>query len=93
MTRQKIYAILRKDGHKAAKWEASPAVRGWGEYSTGPRVYARTGDTIAVTYECGHSRGALECESNAMHNYIVPALEAAGVKGEWVDERTWQVSA
>lgn len=91
MTAQKIYAVLRKAGHAAAKWEASGMVRGWGEWRAGVRVQ-KDSDTFNITYKV--SRGA-ESEArahNMMHTSIVPALEAAGVKGEWQDHVTWRVS-
>jgi hypothetical protein len=90
MTQQKLYAILRKAGYRAAKWEASGMVRGWGEYSTGPRITKRD-NVLRVTYETGRTRGD-SAAANAMKHYIVPALEAAGVKGEWVDQICYDIS-
>lgn len=93
ITSQKLYAILRKAGYRAAKWETSGMVRGWGEYSTGPRVYARDNSgSLYVTYESGHRRDAAVREHDAMHNFIVPVLEAAGIQGEWVEHTIWRVS-
>lgn len=89
MTSQKLYAILRKAGHRAAKWQPSYMVRGWGEYSPGVKV-KKDSDTYKlwfnVTYESGHGAHAIERSRNAVQSYIVPALTAAGVQGKLTDD-------
>lgn len=84
MTAQKIYAVLRKAGHQAAKWQSSSMVRGWGEYSNGVRVI-KDSDTykvwFKVSYNVRRSGTHTEQSRNVMANYIIPALNAAGITG------------
>lgn len=94
MTSQKLYAILRKAGHGAAKWHASRQARGWGEWLPGVQI-TRDSDTyvrwLDVTYQTSVSDYDRSNARNVMQYYIVPALTAAGVIGTWVDEETYRV--
>lgn len=96
MTSQKLYAILRKAGHGAAKWSTSGMVRGWGEWSPGVKI-ERNSDTYKiwfdVTYKTAISDHNGARAKNVMREYIVPALNAAGVTGEWTNEYTYRVAA
>jgi hypothetical protein len=85
MTLQKIYAVLRKAGHQAAKWHSSGMVRGWGDWSPGVRVERGDG-LLLVTYKVYGSGGA-ERIRNTMESYIVPALNADGIHGDWSEDR------
>lgn len=92
MTPQKIYAVLRKAGHQAAKWHVSSMVRGWGDWSPGVRV-ERGVDLLSVTYKVYGSGGEARIR-NVMEHYIVPALNAADIRGDWSEDRlTYTVRA
>lgn len=84
MTPQKIYAVLRKAGHSAAKWHSSRMVRGWGDWS--PGVHIEKGqDVLLVTYKVYGSGGEGRIK-NVMEHYIVPALNAADINGRWTED-------
>lgn len=38
LTPQKLYALFRKHGYTAAKWDASGMVRGWGDWTSGVKI-------------------------------------------------------
>jgi len=83
VTTQRLYAILRKAGFTAAKWEASGQVRGWGDWSPGVKCQQRQG--LTVTYKVYGSHGE-ERIRNVMEHYVVPALNKAGITGEWEED-------
>ncbi len=87
LTAQKIYAVLRKAGHTAAKWESSGMVRGWGDWSPGVRV-VRDSDTYKIWFSVSYKVSgahATERSLNVMQNYIIPVLKAAGLDGAEFD--------
>ena len=56
VSRQKVSAAFRRSGIRAAKWEASGMVRGWGDWSSGVRV-VQDGDKVRAYWQSGrHAR-------------------------------------
>lgn len=82
ITRQKLYSILRKAGHQAAKWHASG--RRAGDWSPGVRVDStQSGVAWDVSYK---SYGSISTERHKEHmTRIIAALTAEGIEGSLVD--------
>jgi hypothetical protein len=93
ITRQKLYAVLRKAGFDTAKYHASGQVRGWGSWSPGARVEeARGGGAWNVSWK---SYGHISAERYQEYmERIITTLQAAGIEGTLSDDKlTYRVSA
>lgn len=81
MTRQKLYATLRKAGYTAAKFTRSGQVRGWGEWSSGVQVVpvGVQGIDWKIEYLFGIRRGS-DRERVEKLQAIQKVLIAAGIQ-------------
>ena len=78
---QKLYAILRKAGFRAAKYNRSQMIKGWGNWSSGVQVVKDDRDRWEVSYNFGSSpRDSIEPSRRAARlQEVQQALVAAGV--------------
>jgi len=87
ITRQKIYAVLRKAGYKNAKWHKSGQIRGWGSWTEGYTFKNETGIYIYLTYLAGSSISARRKSQEELKQLnlteikkYITALEKIGIK-------------
>lgn len=78
LTIQKVSAAMRKAGLRAAKWNASGQIRGWGDWTSGVRVSGH-GDHIRVHYQRGRWSKPTPEGEQAKADEIAAALDAAGI--------------
>lgn len=82
ISRQKLYATLRKAGYSAAKFHRSGMVRGWGNWSSGVHVVPVNLQGIGwkVEYNFGSSRRASDADRKTTLQAIQRVLIAAGIQ-------------
>ena len=80
ITRQKLYATLRKAGYAAAKFHRSGMVRGWGEWASGVQVELDPGSCgdWRVSYSFG-ARRETETERIVKLQAVQKVLIDAGI--------------
>jgi hypothetical protein len=82
ISRQKVSAAMRKANLRAAKWNRSGMVRGWGSWSSGVRVYQGI-NGVCVCWQVG--QWSKENTEPRMVE-IATALGAAGIPYERVGD-------
>jgi hypothetical protein len=76
---QKVSGALRKAGLRAAKWNASGMVRGWGDWISGVRVFRNHAGMPRITTEHGRWHKGTEEVAAREVAAITAALDAAGL--------------